>query len=208
MENCVLNGKSKRPPRGLSKCEIFNTTDRNEAAWTNCRFYLSKGSILMRVADPEKDKWSSFVNCVLKDLSAACSTPKLDAKASAPTEVAASEAAGSEAAKATSIELDFGKPTMVNEFKIKEAPLSSVVRYVIQCWDDKESKWVGCFNGRTLGADFVAPIVSRTTSKARLLILATNKGNPDIAEFAAYNDTTGEVFNVKKGESPKGRVGK
>jgi len=200
MENCVLNGKAKRPPRGLSKCEIFNTTDHNEAAWTNCRFYLSKGDVLMRVADPEKDKWSSFVACVLKDLSAACSTPKLEAKQSAG---GSTDAAGSQW-----IELDFGKPVTINEFKIKEASGSSVVRYIIQCWDDKESKWVGCFNGRTLGADFVAPIVSRTTSKARLLILATTSGNPNIAEFAAYNDTTGEVINVKKGGSPTGRVGK
>jgi len=218
MENCVLNGKSKRPI-GLPRCEIVNTTDWNEATWKNCRFYLARGEVLMRVMDPEKDKKSSFVNCVLKDLSAACSTPKLAAKVSASSEAAGGEAAKADdddpatAWKATAtqhqwIELDFGKPTTVNEFRVKEDPSSSVIRYTIQCWDAKNSKWVGCFNGRAIGADFVAPIVSRTTQKARLLVVRTESGNPSIAEFAAYNDTSGEVFNVPRGSVPPGRVGK
>jgi hypothetical protein len=197
MENCALNGKAKRPPRGMAKCEIINTTDWNEALWKNCRFYLSKGEILMKVADPEKDKKSSFVNCVLKDLSAACSTPKLEAKATTST-----------AAENQWIELDFGKPVAVNEFKIKEDPSSKISRYVIECWDEKQSKWVGCFNGAAIGGEFVAPIVGRTTQKARLVILRTNSGNPSIAEFDAYNDTTGEVINVPRGAMPPGRVGK
>jgi hypothetical protein len=54
----------------------------------------------------------------------------------------------------------------------------------------------------------VAPIVSRTTPKARLVILRTNSGNPSIAEFDAYNDTTGEVINVPRGAMPPGRPGK
>jgi len=33
IENCVLNGKSKRP-LGLPRCEIVNTTDWTEATWT------------------------------------------------------------------------------------------------------------------------------------------------------------------------------
>lgn len=195
MENCVLNGKSKRPI-GLPRCEIVNTTDWTESSWKDCRFYLSKGEVLMRVMDPEKDKRSSFTNCVLKDLSTACSPPKLEAKASVST------------GKDVWLELDFGKPTDVNEFKITEGPSSSVNRYVIQCWDDKESKWVGCFNGRNIGVGFVAPIVGRITQKARLLVLGTNSGPPGIVEFAAYNDTTGEVFNVPRGKETPGRVGK
>jgi hypothetical protein len=106
------------------------------------------------------------------------------------------------------MQLDFGKPVTVNEFKINEAPSSSVVRYTIECWDDKDGKWVGCFNGRTIGADFVAPIVSRTTSKARLVIKETAQGSPAIRSFVAYNDTTGEVFNVARGGVPPGRPGK
>jgi hypothetical protein len=218
MENCVLNGKAKRPI-GLPRCEIVNTTDWNETAWKNCRFYLSKGEVLMRTMDPEKDKRASFVNCVLKDLSAACSTPKLAAKASASSEAAGNEAAkaaddnAATAWKATApedqwIQLDFGKPVTVNEFKIKEDPSSSVIRYVIECWDDKASKWVGCFNGRAIGAEFVAPIVSRTASKARLMIRKTTKDNPSIGSFEAYNDTTGEVFNVARGGVPPARAGK
>jgi hypothetical protein len=169
--------------------------------------------------DPEKDKKSSFVNCVLKDLSAACRTPKLAAKASA-----SSEAPGNEAAKAGNndpvtawkatasenqwLQLDLGKPTTVNEFRLKEDPGSSVARYVIECWDDKGSKWAGCFNGATIGADFVAPIVSRTAQKVRLMIMRTTKGNPAISSFEAYNDTTGEILNVPVGGMPPARAGK
>ena len=218
MENCVTNGKAKRPI-GLPRCEIVNTTDWTESKWKDCRFYLSKGEVLMKVMDPEKDKRSSFTNCVLKDLSMACGTPKLAAKASASTEVSGSEAAkgaaddAATAWKATAgenqwIQLDFDKPTAINEFKITEGPSSSVNRYVIQCWDDKDSKWVGCFNGRNIGTGFVAPIVGRTTQKARLLVVSTNSGNPSIAEFAAYNDTTREVFNVPRGKETPGRAGK
>jgi len=218
MENCVINGKSKRPI-GLPRCAIINTTDWNEATWKNCRFYLSPGEVLMRVMDPEKEKKSAFVDCVLKDLSAACSTPKLAATASASSDVA-----GREAAKATDddpatawkasaqenpwIELDFGGATAVNEFRIREDPASSVIRYVIQCWDEKSSTWMSCFNGRAIGADFVAPIVGRTVRKARLLVIRTESGAPSIAEFAAYNDTTGEVFNVARGGVPPNRAGK
>jgi len=218
MENCVLNGKSKRPI-GLPRCEIVNTTDWNEATWKNCRFYLADGEVLMRVMDPEKDKKSSFVDCVLKDLSQACSTPKLAAAVTASSETPGHEAAkagdddAATAWKAASsedqwIQLDFGKPTTVNEFKIKEDPSSAIIRYVIRCWDEKNSKWVSCFNGRAVGAEFVAPIVSRTTNKARLLVRTTTSGNAGIAEFAAYNDTSGEVINVPRGGVPPTRIGK
>ena len=123
MENCVLNGKSKRPI-GLPRCEIVNTTDWNEATWTNCRFYLAKGEVLMRVMDPEKDKRASFVNCVLKDLSKACRTPKLAGKASASSKATGHEAAKAadddaatawqaEASESEWIQLDFGKAVTV-----------------------------------------------------------------------------------------------
>jgi len=218
MENCVLNGKSKRPI-GLPRCEIVNTTDWTECTWKDCRFYLSPGEVLMRVMDPEKEKRSTFSNCVLKDLTAACRGEKISGKA-----LASSETAGNEAAKAVDgdantgwmatdpkdpwIEIQFVQPTAVNEFKIRELPGSSIVRYVIQCWDDKTSRWVGCFNGRTIGKEFVAPIVSRTTPKVRLQVLATSSGQPGIAEFSAYHDTSGEVFNVARGQTTPGRVGK
>jgi hypothetical protein len=218
MENCVLNGKAQRPI-GLPRCEIINTTDWTEATWKQCRFYLSPGEVLMRVMDPEQDKRSSFEACVLQDLSAACSTPPLAAAVSA-----SSEAAGGEATRAADgdpdtawtaatsenewIQLDFGKPTQVNEFKLGEAPSSSVVRYVIQCWDDERSNWVACFHGRTIGGDFVAPIVARTTRKARLWIHGTTRGNPAIGTFVAYHDTSGEVFHVPRGGVPPAHVGK
>jgi len=220
MENCVLNGKAKRPI-GLPRCEIVNTTDWTEATWEKCRFYLSTGEVLMRVMDPEKDKKSSFVDCVLKDLSDACSTPNLAANATAS---ASSQAPGSEAAKAVDgnaatswkaasagdqwLQLDFAEPTTVNEFKIKEDASSSVIRYVIECWDDKESRWVSCFNGRNIGPEFMAPIVSRTTKKTRLFIMTADGGNPCISAFEVYNDTSSEVFNVARGGVPPMRAGK
>jgi len=201
MENCVLNGKAKRPI-GLPRCEIINTTDWNEVTWKKCRFYLSEGEVLMRVMDPEKEKRSKFVGCLVKKLSDACSTPNLAAKAKVR---ASSHEAGSEAAKAIDrnaatswkatastdqwLELDFGKPTTVNEFRIREHASSSIIRYAIELWSERRSRWVGCFNGRTIGPDFIAPIVSRTTRKVRLFIVRTTNGNPCIAEFEAYHGT-------------------
>ena len=82
MENCVLNGKAKRPI-GLPRCEIINTTDWTEVTRKKCRFYLSPGEVLMRVMDPEKEKRSKFVECLVKNLSDACSTPNLALQARA-----------------------------------------------------------------------------------------------------------------------------
>ena len=202
MENCVLNGKAKRPI-GLPRCEIINTTDWTEVTWKKTRFYLSKGEVLMKVMDPEKDKKSKFVDCLVKKLSDACSTPNLAVKAKA-TASSGQDPANAIDAKATTswtaasaadqwLQLDFGKAATINEFKIKEHASSSIIRYVIECWDAKASRWVGCFNGRGIGADFMAPIVSRTTPKARLRVIRTTRGNPCIAEFEAYNDTTGAI---------------
>ena len=212
MENCVLNGKAKRPIR-LPRCEIVNTTDWNEVAWKNCRFYLSPGEALMRVMDGEKEKRSSFVNCGVKNLGDACKTPDLAARATAS---ASSQEPGSEAAKAIDgnaatawkaasanaqwLELAFAAPQAVNSFRIKEDPSSSVIRYAIECWDAKASRWASCFNGRAIGPEFMAPIVSRTAKKVRLLILRTNSGNPAISAFEVYNDTAGWLPVKANGE--------
>ncbi|MBL7223215.1 MAG: discoidin domain-containing protein [Candidatus Brocadiae bacterium] len=202
MENCVLNGKSTRPI-GLPRCEILNTTDWNEVTWKKCRFYLSPGEVLMKVMDPEKEKRTRFVDCVVKNLSDACTTPNLAPEA---TVSASSQEPDREAAKATDrstatswkatasadqwLQLNFGKPTAVNEFRIREGASSSINRYVIECWSQRASRWVGCFNGMSIGPEFIAPIVSRNTRKVRLFIVRTASGNPCIAEFEAYNDAT------------------
>jgi len=203
MENCVLNGKAKRPI-GLPRCEIVNTTDWNEVLWRKCRFYLSKGEVLMKVMDPEREKKSVFLGCVVKNLSNACSTANLAARATAS---ASSQETGGEAAKAIDrsattawkatasadqwLQLDFARPTAISEFRIREDASSSVIRYAIECWDAKASQWVGCFNGRSIGPDFIAPIVSRRTRKVRLRVMRTESGNPGIGSFEAYYDTTG-----------------
>lgn len=195
MENCVINAKSKRPLQPRVRAAIINTTDWTECSWKNSRFYLSPGEVLMRVMDPEKDKRSSFTNCMIKDLTAACSTPALAAKSTKSPD-------------GQSLQLDFGKPTRVNEFKLKEAPTSSVVRYVIEYWDDKQSKWRSCFNGLGIGAEFKAPIVPRTMQKARLVIMRTTKDKPEITAFEAFHDASGEPVNVPRGGVPTGRPGK
>ena len=158
----------------------------------------------MRVMDPEKEKRSTFVGCLVKNLGQACSTRNLAARATAS---ASSQEAGFEAAKAVDpnaatswkaaspndqwLELDFGRPTAVSEFRIKEDASSSVIRYTIEYWDAKASRWMSCFNGRTIGSDFIAPIVCRRTRKVRLFIIRTDSGNPCIRSFEAYYDTTG-----------------
>jgi len=197
MENCVINGKSKRPI-GLPRCAIVNTTDWNESTWRKCRFYLSKGEAVMRVMDPEKDKKTTFIDCRVKDLVAACSSKKLWGNS---TE-------SKEGAEEYWVQLNFGKPTTVNEFRIKEKESSAVIRYVIELWDTKNSAWVSCFNGLSIGTKFVAPIVERKTTKARLRVIGTKAGQPKISEFSAFKDSLGEEWNVKRGENTPNRVGK
>ena len=220
MENCVINGKSKRPI-GLPRCAIVNTTDWNESAWRKCRFYLSKGEALMRVMDPEKDKKTKFIDSLYKNLSAACSSPNLALKASAKS---SSEAPGSTAGAVSDgdaatawkagaaadqwIQIVFPEEQTINEFRIKEDPSSSITRYEIQYADAKTKDWVSCFNGLAIGKEFIAPIVSRKTRGVRLRILGTKRGNPAITEFEAYNDTSGTVFNDPTGAAAVNVVGK
>ena len=157
----------------------------------------------MHIADPETTNNSAFINCQIKDLAYATSSPKLIATPSASSGTAANANDGNDATAWTPtsstnqwIQLDFATPTTVNEFRIKETAGSSVTRYAIECWDDKQALWVSCFNGRTIGSNYVAPIVSRTTQKARLWITSTGSGNPVIAEFQAYNDLAGQTFST------------
>ncbi|MCX7403677.1 MAG: hypothetical protein NTY87_11390 [Planctomycetia bacterium] len=84
-----------------------------------------------------------------------------------------------------------------------------MTRYIIECWDEKKSKWIGCFNGRNIGPDFMAPIVERTTRKARLRVLQTASGEPAaIDAFEAHHDSLGDTFDVPRGQASPPRVGK
>ena len=197
MENCVINGKSNRPI-GLPRCAIVNTTDWNESLWRHCRFYLSPGEAVMRVMDPEKDKRTSFENCFVKDLSAACSSVPHPAKVSA----------GKDAQGRPWLQLDFGKVVPVNEFRLDEKAGSSLRRYQLEYWDSARGRWASCFNGRTMGPAFVAPVVTRRTSKARLRLLDTESGPPGMAGFAAYHDPLGEAWNVPRGHAVPDRIGR
>jgi len=205
LENCVHNGKAINPDY-LGKYEILKTSDYCDVDWYDSRFYLSPGEGLMRVMDPETDKRTDFTDCVVKNLSDACSTLNL---APGATASASSQESGYEPAKAIDgdpdtawkatastdqwLELEFAVPMTINEFLINEDPSSSTNRYKIEYWDDADSQWRSCFNGyadasRPIGSAFVAPIVSRTTQKVRLTIRNTLSGNPAIREFAVYND--------------------
>ena len=199
MENCVINAKSKRPLQPKVRAAIINTTDWTEATWKNCRFYLSKGEGIMAVMDPEKDKRSMFTNCFVKDLSAAASSTKHPAK---ETTVPASATEGQ------SFVLDFGRPVAINEFKLKEDSTSGISRYIIEYWDDKKAGWMSCFNGMGIGGEFIAAIVPRTTSKARLRVLANSKDKTLLTAFEAYNDPLGDPLNVAKGTATPNRTGK
>ncbi len=199
MENCVINGKSKRPLRPRVRAAILNTTDWTEASWKDCRFYLSPGEVLMAVMDPEKDKKSTFTNCFVQDLTAAARSMKHTAKG---TSVPASATEGQ------SFVLDFGRPVAINEFKLKEDVVSEISRYIIEYWDNKKADWVSCFNGLGIGAEFIAAIVPRTTSKVRLSVLANSKEKAIITAFEAYNDPSGEPLDVAKGTATPNRVGK
>ena len=200
MENCVINAKSKRPIQPRVRAAIINTTDWTEATWNKCRFYLSKGEGIMAVMDREKDKRSTFKDCFVKDLSAACSSPKHPAKL---TEIAA--AAG---ATGPTFLLDFGRPVLINEFKLKEDPASGISRYIIEIWDDKKSQWKSCFNGMGIGGDFVCAIVPQTTSKARLRVIANSKEKAVLTAFDAHNDPLGDALNVARGAETPNRAGK
>ena len=163
-----------------------------------CRFYHGEHEQM----GADAHLMSTFSNCTVRQVSDRgndglnlASAAQVSASSSVPGHepsgaIDGKAATGWKAASSTDqwLQLDFGHPQTINKFRIKEDPPSSVVRYVIECWDDKAEKWIGCFNGLTIGADFIAPIVSRTTSKVRLLIKETSSGDPEIAEFEAYNE--------------------
>ncbi|MCX6874661.1 MAG: autotransporter-associated beta strand repeat-containing protein [Verrucomicrobia bacterium] len=194
--NCVWNGKAATCPYGqYPKVEIFNTpAGTNVAEFVSSRFYLSTNE-----SRCNNNTGMTFTNCLTRNLSDAATGTNV---ALAATSSASSQQPGFEATKAKDgnpatlwrpsaasnewLQLDFASPTAVNELRLREDPASSINRYTIQAWDSASSAWVGCFNGRTMGANFIAPIVSRTTTKMRLFITSTTGGTPGVAEFEAY----------------------
>lgn len=191
-ENCVLNCKAARVgEHGLPKAEIFNNSSYNKAEWRNCRFYLAAKE---KAAIAEEGM--TFTNCLFRNPGDGRPAPlpvaAATASSSAPGHDAAMAVDGNQATcwKAASggeqwLQLDFSGPVPIGEFSISEDAGSSIMRYEIRCWDDRTSMWVRCFTGRTIGADFVAAITSRTARKVRLTIMATAGGPPAIAEFRA-----------------------
>jgi len=192
--NCVWNGKS--PSSSLGREEIFNANPgANAAQFDSYRIYLSAGEVRCN-----NETSFTFINGLTRNLNDAGAGTNLALAASAVA--ASSQQTGYEAIKAKDgnastvwhpasaanewLELDFASPTLVNEFRLREESGSSINRYTIQYWDGATSSWLGCFNGRTIGGNFIAPIVSRTTTKVRLSVTSTTSGTPGIAEFEAY----------------------
>lgn len=218
LEDCVSNGKSLRAKEnGYPKVEVMNCSAANRVTWKACRFYLSEGARLTN-----RPEGLTFTNCLIKPLARACSTTNLALTATASASSADPAHPGGKAVDenietswraATGsnqwLQLDFGQPQTINEFRLREETSSSVTRYVIECWDDRAEKWLGCFNGMTIGRDFIAPIVSRSTSKARLMILRTAGGVPGICEFEAYHDVTqggdypGDPYGIRRKPIPE-----
>lgn len=194
--DCVWNGKAYDCPYSqYPKVEIFNASPGNATAtFTSSRFYLS-----VNESRANNNTGLTFVNCLTKNLSDAGTGTNL---ALALTSSASSQQVGFEATKGNDgntasvwrpassanewLQIDFASPTLVNEFRLREEAGSSINRYTIQYWDSTTSTWVGCFNGRTMGTNFIAPIVTRTTTKVRLHVGSTTTGTPGIADFEAY----------------------
>jgi hypothetical protein len=213
MENCLINGKSKRPI-GLPRCAIVNTTDWTEVEWKNCRFYLSPGETLMKVMDPEKDKKSVFTKCWVRYLREAGKTPAFKATASASSGDASKAADGdvasawlADSANEQWLQLNFDTPQTITEFRLREAAESAIQRYEIECWDAEAKAWKSSFNGMAIGADFIAPIIARTTSRARLRVIRTKAGNPALREFSAHGGV-GKELNDPNGVIARRIVGK
>lgn len=194
--DCVWNCKAYDCPYSqYPKTEIFNASPGSaEATFASSRFYLSANA-----SRCNNNTGMTFTNCLTRNLSAAASGTNL---ALATTAASSTQQAGFEASKgkdgnpasvwrpSTSgnewLEITFANPSPVNELRLREEAGSAINRYVIQYWDAATSTWAGCFNGRTMGTNFIAPIVTRTTTKLRLSITSTTTGTPGIAEFEAY----------------------
>ena len=195
--DCVWNGKAYDCPYSqYPKTEIFNASPGTAVAtFADSRFYLSTNE-----TRANNNTGLTFTNCLTRNLSDAGSGTNLalPATVAASSQQSAFEATrGQDGNTATAwrpsssvnewLELTFSSPTLVNEFRLREEAGSSISRYTIQYWDSATSTWMGCFNGRAMGANFIAPIVSRTTTKVRLLITSTTSGTPGIVEFEAYS---------------------
>lgn len=194
--DCVWNGKAYDCPYSqYPKVEIFNASPGSATAtFTSSRFYLSTNE-----SRANNNTGLTFTNCLTRNLSDAATGTNV---ALALTSSSSSQQVGFEPTKGNDgntasvwrpsssanewLQIDFASPTVVNEFRLREEAGSAINRYTIQYWDSTTSTWVGCFNGRTMGTNFIAPIVTRTTTKVRLLVGSTTSGTPGIAEFEAY----------------------
>ena len=191
--DCVWNGKAANS--NLGRQEIYNASPGSaQATFTSSRFYLAAG-----VNRSNNDTGFTYSNCMTRNLSDAGTGTNLSL---ATTASSSSQQVGFEASKGRDgnvatiwrpttaanewLQIDFAVPTLVNEFRLREEAGSTINRYVIQYWDSTTSTWLGCFNGRTMGTNFIAPIVGRTTTKLRLAVTSTTSGTPGIAEFEAY----------------------
>ena len=191
--DCVWNGKAVLS--NLGREEIFNASPGSaDATFTSSRFYLSPNVIRCN-----NNTGMTFTNCLSRNLIDAGTGTNLALLA---TGVASSQQVGFEVTKGHDgnpstvwrpatpanqwLELTFSTPTLINEFRLREASGSSITRYAIEYWNAETSSWASCFNGRTMGTNFIAPAVSRTTTKVRLWITSTASGTPGIADFEAY----------------------
>ena len=199
-ENCVFNAKEKwQKERTESRSsQVFCGQLDGKTTLQNCRFYLAKGEVL------PKPELFEFDSCQIfhKDGDLGGSV-RLDAKVSASTadyrhpegqandeEVKTAWRSDSGTSAGEWLELDFGAPRRVDYLVVDENMFSSVSRFAIQTWDADASLWRDCFNGGTIGPEFLVTIVPVTTRKIRLVVHRTAYGSPGINEIEAYSATT------------------
>ena len=199
-ENCVFNAKEKWNKDRMEgrSSQVFACGGGNTASFRKSRIYLADGET---VHAPKEFKFRDCVEIVKsKDLSKSNPLPAKATVSSFDHRHPVANATDSDtntawrsdsgASVGEWLELDFGSPKRVNYLILRENAFSYISRFAIQTWDTKTKRWRDCFNGGTLGPEFLVTIVPVTTRKIRLVVHRTAYGSPGINEIEAYNDTT------------------
>jgi len=190
-ENCVFNAKETR--QGSS---VFCGNEGNTAVIRNSRFYLAEGE---KMQPPGEFKFENGVE--IRKASDLQGKVPLDGKASASSfdhrhpvgnatdkDVKTTWRSDSGTSTGEWLQLEFDQPKRVDFLILRENAFSSISRFAIQAWDAKTSGWRDCFQGGSIGADFLAVLVPVTTPKIRLYVHRTAYGSPGVNELEVYGE--------------------
>jgi hypothetical protein len=197
-ENCVFNAKEKwQKERSESRSsQVFCGNLDTTVTLRNCRFYLANGEKLSAPSVFEFDNCQIFRKD--EDLGGSA---LLDAKVSASTadfrhpeghatdkEIKTAWRSDPGTSSGEWLELDFGRPRRVDYLILSENAFSYITRFALQVWDAEATQWRDCFNGATIGPDFLATPVPVSTQKIRLYVHRTGYGSPGMNEVVAYGE--------------------